>query len=106
MSKMKTDVNERIAQSVRALRSQMRLSLDALAGKSGVSRSMLSLVERGESSPTAVILEKISAGLGVPLGKLFEDIAVEPRPISRKRDRTEWRDPESGYIRKNISPEN
>ena len=39
--------------------------LDALADRSGVSRSMISLVERGESSPTAVVIEKLAAGLGV-----------------------------------------
>jgi transcriptional regulator with XRE-family HTH domain len=39
----------------------------SLAAKCDVSRSMISLVQRGESSPTAVVLEKIASGLGVPL---------------------------------------
>jgi transcriptional regulator with XRE-family HTH domain len=100
------DVNRRIARAVRKLRGELGMSLDALSGKSGVSRSMLSLVERGESSPTAVVLEKISAGLGVALGRLFEDSAAVAHPVSRGKDRTAWRDPESGYVRTNISPEN
>ena len=65
---------------------------------------MISLIERGESSPTAVVLEKIAAGLGVPLASLFDAPDVSPSPVSRKADRTPWRDPQSGYVRRNISP--
>lgn len=100
------DINSRIAARVRSLRAERGLTLDALAAKCGVSRSMLSLVERGESSPTAVVLEKIATGLGVPLASLFDDVAAAPSPISRRADRTPWRDPQSGYLRCNISPAN
>lgn len=82
------------------------MTLDALAAKSDVSRSMISLVERGESSPTAVVLEKIATGLGVPLATLFDDANAPASPLSRARDRTLWRDPQSGYVRRNISPAN
>jgi transcriptional regulator with XRE-family HTH domain len=61
------DINSRIAQRVRQLRAERGMTLDGLAAKSSVSRSMLSLVERGESSPTAVVLEKIATGLGMTL---------------------------------------
>jgi transcriptional regulator with XRE-family HTH domain len=98
------DVNARIARQLRALRAARGLTLDALAAASGVSRSMISLVERGESSPTAVVLEKIAAGLGLSLAGLFDDVAAPPTPISRAADRTSWRDPGSGYVRRNISP--
>src|SRR5271169_1448015 len=67
---------------------------------------MLSLIERGESSPTAVILEKVATGLGVSLAALFDDSAATANPVARREDHTPWRDPESGYIRRNISPEN
>jgi transcriptional regulator with XRE-family HTH domain len=100
------DINARIANRVRSLRAESALSLDALAAKCGVSRSMLSLVERGESSPTAVVLEKIAAGLSIPLGSLFDDPAAPTHPLSREADRVPWRDPESGYVRCNISPPN
>lgn len=99
-------INARIAQRVRSLRAQRELTLEALAAKSEVSRSMLSLVERGESSPTAAVLERIATGLDVPLASLFEDAAAPRNPLSRARDRTAWRDPQSGYVRKNISPAN
>lgn len=100
------DVNARIAARVKGLRAEQGLSLDALAARCDVSRSMLSLVERGESSPTAVVLEKIATGLGVALASLFEDPAAARRPVARCADRTAWRDPASGYTRRNISPPN
>ena len=99
-------INGRIAGRVRALRAELGLTLDGLAAKSDVSRSMISLVERGESSPTAVVLEKIATGLGVPLATLFDDAGAPPSPVSRRGDRTPWRDPQSGYVRRNISPGN
>jgi transcriptional regulator with XRE-family HTH domain len=100
------DINARIAGRVRALRSGLGMTLDALAAKCDVSRSMLSLVERGESSPTAVVLEKIATGLGVPLAGLFDDATAPADPVSRAAGRTAWRDPQSGYIRRNVSPAN
>ena len=100
------DINARIAGRVRALRTDLRMTLDALAEKCHVSRSMISLVERGESSPTAVVLDKIATGLGVPLATLFDDAGAAASPVSRREDRTPWRDPQSGYVRRNISPAN
>ncbi|MBL8699713.1 MAG: helix-turn-helix transcriptional regulator [Alphaproteobacteria bacterium] len=102
------DLNRRIAERVRGLRAAARLSLDALARRSGVSRSMISLIERGESSPTAAVLEKLAAGLDVTLGALF-DAPVAARdpatgPIARHADQPLWRDPASGYLRRNVSP--
>jgi transcriptional regulator with XRE-family HTH domain len=97
---------------VRELRAAHGLSLDALAAKCGVSRSMISLIERGESSPTAVVLEKLAAGLGVMLASLFDAPAGDTRgprarpagPVARRDDQPQWRDPASGYVRRNVSP--
>ena len=105
MGEAASDLNQRIAERVRELRAARGLSLDALAGKSGVSRSMISLIERGESSPTAVVLEKLAAGLGVLLPSLFDAPAAAPRgPVARRDDQPQWRDPASGYLRRNVSP--
>jgi transcriptional regulator with XRE-family HTH domain len=102
------DLNQRIAAHVRELRAAHGLSLDALAARTGVSRSMISVVERGESSPTAVILEKLAAGLGVTLASMFDvSTATTPAsngPVARRKDQPQWQDPASGYIRRNISP--
>ncbi len=101
-------VNQRIAERVRELRAGLGLSLDALAARSGVSRSMISVIERGESSPTAVVLEKLAAGLGVMLAALFDAPPAAARaagaPVARRGDQAEWRDPASGYVRRNVSP--
>ncbi|GAB4431650.1 MAG: XRE family transcriptional regulator [Chloroflexi bacterium OHK40] len=97
-------INRRIGSRVRALRAELGLTLDALAARCEVSRSMLSLIERGESSPTAVVLEKIATGLGVALASLFDDPTAAPSPVSRGAERSPWRDPQSGYVRRNISP--
>ena len=104
MEEHSSSVNQRIAQRVRELRAASELSLDALASKSGVSRSMISLIERGESSPTAVVLEKLASGLGVVLASLFDAPTAAPSPLARHAQQPCWRDPASGYVRRNVSP--
>ncbi|PYM68608.1 MAG: DNA-binding protein [Candidatus Rokuibacteriota bacterium] len=108
MGESAPDLNQRIAERVRELRAAQGLSLDAVATKSGVSRSMISLIERGESSPTAVVLEKLAAGLGVMLASLFDAPAAAAQapsgPVARRDDQPLWRDPASGYLRRNVSP--
>ena len=100
-------IDQCIAAQVRGLRAARGLSLDALAGKSGVSRSMISLIERGESSPTAVVLDKVATALGVTLASLFDGpsaAGLPNGPVSRREDQAQWQDPASGYRRRNISP--
>jgi transcriptional regulator with XRE-family HTH domain len=102
------DLNQRIAERVRELRQGQGLSLEALAEKCGVSRSMISLIERGETSPTAVVLEKLATGLGVVFASLFD----APAPagdflrgvVLRRAEQGEWHDPASGYLRRNLTP--
>jgi transcriptional regulator with XRE-family HTH domain len=105
---MKDDTRSRlslhIARRVRELRASGGLSLDELAGRCGVSRSMISLIERGESSPTAVVLEKLAVGLSVSLASLFETPEASADPVSRRADQLQWPDPASGYLRRNVSP--
>ncbi len=101
------DINTRIARRVRELRDAQGLSLDALAERSGVSRSNISLIERGQSSPTAVVLDKLASALGVTLASLFEDSSgpqTEPSPVIRVAEQPMWTDPASGYVRRNVSP--
>jgi transcriptional regulator with XRE-family HTH domain len=97
-------INARIARRVAELRAGAGLSLDALATRSEVSRSMISLIERGETSATAVVLEKLSAGLGVALASLFEAPRAAPGPLMRRGEQPQWSDPASGYVRRNVSP--
>lgn len=97
-------INSRIAKRVQSLRTEQGLTLDELAAKCDVSRSMISLIERGESNPTAVLLEKIATGLAIPLATLFDMPTTSVDPLSLAADRTTWQDPQTGYTRRNISP--
>ena len=98
------DINVLIARRVRTLRDAQGLSLAALAELSGVSRSNISLIERGESSPTATVLDRLSAALGITLAALFDQPADAPSPVSRVADQVSWTDPVSGYVRRTLSP--
>ena len=106
MIRDKTDltISDRIAQRVRDLRADRGMSLGALAARCGVSRSMISLIERGETSPTAVVLEKLATGLNVTLASLFEPVHAASDPVARLAQQALWRDPHSGYVRRNVSP--
>jgi transcriptional regulator with XRE-family HTH domain len=108
MEETASELNECIAERVRSLRAAQALSLEALAEKSGVSRSMISLIERGESSPTAVVLERLATALSVTLHSLFTRSADEAQspvgPLARRADQPHWQDPASGYVRRNVSP--
>ncbi|MBB3020194.1 transcriptional regulator with XRE-family HTH domain [Microvirga lupini] len=98
------DIGTHLAARLRDLRVRAGLTLDGLAERTGVSRSMISLIERGESSPTAAVLDKLAAGLGVTLASLFAaQESAAASPLSRREDQRVWRDPESGYTRRNLS---
>lgn len=106
-------INQRIATRLRKLRAERGLSLEALASCCGVSRSALSLIERAESSPTAVVLNKLAAGLGVTLSSLLEEEildaadaakSVPASPLARLEEQFVWQDPLSGYLRRSVSP--
>ena len=81
------------------------MTLDDLAGRSGVSRAMLSRIERGESSPTAQLLNRVCAGLGLTLSSLFASAAAPASPLRRRAEQIPWTDPGSGYRRRVVSPE-
>jgi transcriptional regulator with XRE-family HTH domain len=103
---MSHDITELIGRRLRELRAGAGLSLDALAHKSGVSRSNISLIERGQSSPTAVVLDKLASSLGVSVASMFEagPAPAAPSPLARVADQPVWSDPASGYVRRNVSP--
>jgi transcriptional regulator with XRE-family HTH domain len=77
---------------VKALRDAMGLSLRDLAERSGVSAPMLSQVERGETSPTLAVAEKIAAGLELTLSQLLrldegQHVAVSRAGARRRFER-------------------
>jgi transcriptional regulator with XRE-family HTH domain len=101
---MKDDPTPRIAARLRQQRQQRAWSLDDLAARSGVSKAMLSKIERGEASPTAALLGKISGALGMTLSNLLAEETRTRGRLIRAADQPVWRDPETGYVRKQLSP--
>lgn len=104
------DVNERLARRLGELRFERGLTIEDLAARSGVSRAMISRIERAESSPTATVLNKLAIGLGVLLPELFTPAShAEPRlhqrhPVVSRKGQPEWKDPETGYTRRTLTP--
>jgi XRE family transcriptional regulator, regulator of sulfur utilization len=88
---------------IRLERMQRRLSLEQVAERAGVSRSMLSAVERGLKVPTVLVLDRIATALDTSIARLLgEEHAA--RVISlRKNDQDVVRDP-SGWERRILSP--
>ncbi|WP_209348216.1 XRE family transcriptional regulator [Pontixanthobacter sp. CEM42] len=63
--------NRNLAERVAALRKQRKMTLEQLAVASGVSRSMLSQIERGSANPTLAVSFKIAEGFGTSIGELL-----------------------------------
>jgi transcriptional regulator with XRE-family HTH domain len=76
-----------VASRIRALREAMGLSLRDLAERSGVSAPMLSQVERGETSPTLAVAEKIASGLELTLSQLLRLDEGQNVVVSRAGER-------------------
>lgn len=99
-----TPIDTAIGERLRSLRCRRALTLDALAGSSGVSRAMISRIERGEASPTAQLLSRLCAALDVTLSAFFAPDGDTPHPLARRAEQPVWRDPETGYERRAVSP--
>lgn len=98
------ELNGRIAARLKVLRTERRLTLDDLAALSGVSRAMISRIERGDASPTATLLARLCAAFGLSLSAFFEAAERAAFPLSRRNEQPVWRDPETGYLRRSVSP--
>jgi transcriptional regulator with XRE-family HTH domain len=105
MDSPSTQIDRDIGARIHALRGAGNLTLEALAERSGVSRAMLSRIERGESSPTAQLLNRVCAGLGVTLSALFASSTATPSPLRQRAEQMPWTDPGAGYTRRVVSPD-
>jgi len=79
----------RLGGRIREERARRRLSLEALEARSGVSRSMLSAVERGGKAPTVLVLDRIATGLDTSIARLLgderaQDVAHDPSGWERR----------------------
>jgi transcriptional regulator with XRE-family HTH domain len=99
------DLDGRIAARLLAERTSRSWSLEQLAERSGVSRAMISKVERGESSPTAAVLGRLSAAFGLTLSQLLARAEQgTARLLNREAEQERWRDPDTGFKRRALTP--
>ena len=78
---------------------------EELARRSGVSRAMISKVERGESSPTALLLGRLSAAFGLTMSQLMVRADGRRGLKSSREQQPGWIDPETGFTRRNLTPD-
>jgi len=101
---MMTDPSAAIGLHIKLERTQRGWSLAELAERAGVSKAMISKIERGEASPTATVLGRLSGALGLALSALLALAEQSTERVSRRSTQTVWQDPETGYTRRSISP--
>lgn len=92
--------------NIRARRARLGLTLEALAGRTAVSRAMISDIERGVKSPTVRVVSQIAEGLGCTVSELLGEQVRSPETISilRRGERHVLVDPRSGVERQLLSP--
>ncbi len=95
-----------IAARLKLEREQRRWSLAELGERSGVSKAMISKIERMEASPTATVLGRLSGAFGLPLSVLLALAERQEQRLSPSAEQPVWTDPETGYTRRAVSPPN
>ena len=97
-------LNALVPQRLREERTQRGWTLDELATRSGVSRAMISKIERGHSNPTAVLLSRLADALGLSMTALMTEARSGKSAMRPMCEQPTWVDPQSGYVRRLISP--
>src|SRR5262250_115100 len=88
---------------LRLERQRRHLSLHDLEARTGVSRSMLSEVERGSKVPTILVLDRIATGLDTSIARLLGDERAARVVVLRRGEHDTAHDP-SGWERRILSP--
>ncbi|WP_432240089.1 helix-turn-helix domain-containing protein [Herbaspirillum robiniae] len=101
---MTNELDQRIGARIRLERETRGWSLTELAERSSVSRAMIFKIERGESSPTANLLAKLSGAFGLSMSALMARAELGQGRLLRKAEQPLWTDPDSGYLRRHVSP--
>jgi transcriptional regulator with XRE-family HTH domain len=102
MTTIVDDVSDRIARRLRLERDSRGWSLADVAERSGVSKATISKIERAEVSPTAVVLVRIAGAFDLTLAGLMLRAEGQGERLTRSSDQPIWRDPETGYLRKQV----
>ena len=96
------DLSNRLAHRLRLERDGRGWSLADLAERSGVSKATISKIERAEVSPTAVVLVRLASAFDLTLAGLMLRAEGHGDSVSRAADQPVWRDPETGYLRRQV----
>ncbi len=96
------DAGARIADRVHLERHARGWTLADLAVRSGVSRATISKIERCQASPTATVLVRLAGAFELTLAGLIARAESDAEPLVRAADQPVWRDPASGYLRRQI----
>jgi len=104
VSTIVNDPTESLAARIALERDARGWSLADLAERSGVSKAMISKIERGAASPTATLLGRLSGAFGLTLSTLLARAEQSGGRLLRVADQPQWQDPESGYVRRHVSP--
>lgn len=104
---MVDEAGARLAARLRLERAARGWSLAELAQRSGVSKAMISKVERGAASPTAALLAKLSGAFALTMSTLLARAEAPPGRLARRADQPVWIDPATRYRRRQVwaSPE-
>lgn len=96
----------RLATRIRHERQERGWSVSELAAASGVSRAMISKVERAEASPTASLLGRLSGAFGLTVSTLLARAeGDEPAPrLSPAASQPVWTDPATATVRRSLTP--
>jgi transcriptional regulator with XRE-family HTH domain len=97
-------IDSRVGKKIREIRTQRRMSLTHLAEQTGVSKSLVSQVERGMSNPSLPVLRSLAQALDVPLFTLFVDDDLRDGLV-RREDRQQLRIPGSNIVRELLVPD-
>ncbi|MEM6300618.1 MAG: helix-turn-helix transcriptional regulator, partial [Pseudomonadota bacterium] len=73
---MSDSTSRLLGDRVSQLRQLQAMTLEQLAAASGVSRSMLSQIERGRANPTLAVTQRIAQTFGISIGELVDDPTV------------------------------
>ncbi len=102
MANLMDGASSQIARRLRLERDMRGWSLAELAERSGVSKATISKIEREEVSPTAVILVRLANAFDLTLAGLLLRAEGEGKRLSRAGEQPVWRDPATGYLRKQV----